>query len=129
MEGRLPYSIPATSGDQSCECDETVEDKGPIPVANYYLHTKDLSNPNAIKDIARTIRGGDWGDWRVPLTPTQPERLHGRSGFFLHGGMSPGSAGCVDIGGGLFGNAITDKVLQDILNDPDGRIPFRVRSN
>jgi RHS repeat-associated protein len=129
IEGRAPYSVPATSGDPSCSCNETVKNRGPIPVANYYLNVSDLTNPSPIKDIARNWRGGDWGDWRVPLKPTQPERLYGRSGFFLHGGAFPGSAGCVDIGGGLFGDPTTDKVLKDILNDPDGKIQFKVRSN
>ncbi len=128
IEGRLPYSVPATSGTPNCGCDETAKNKGPIPSANYYLYVKDLTNPGFFGDVARNLRG-DWGDWRVPLTPTRPGELHGRSGFFLHGGSFPGSAGCIDIGGGLTGNPITDRVLQDILSDPDGRIPFRVRSN
>lgn len=35
-----------------------------------------------------------------------------------------GSAGCIDVGGGIFGN---DKLLNDLLRDPDGRIPLLVR--
>ena len=80
-------------------------------------------------DIARLLRrhGGDWGDWRVPLHPSAGTNAFGRGGFFLHGGMFPGSAGCIDAGGGLFGDEITDRIMRDILNDPDGRIPVIVR--
>lgn len=69
---------------------------------------------------------GDWGDWRVPLIPQKGTKTYGRSGFFLHGGSIPGSAGCVDFGGGLFGNQDSDRLLRDILNDPDGVIPVIV---
>ncbi len=127
VEGRLPYSIPASSGNPECGCDETTVNKGPIPTGNYYLYKNNLTNPGFIGDIARTLRGGDWGDWRVPLVPTSGTRTFGRSGFFLHGGFKKGSAGCIDVGGGLFGNSDTDRLLQDILNDPDGRVPVRVR--
>lgn len=50
----------------------------------------------------------------------------GRSGFFLHGGTIPGSAGCIDIGGGLLGSAETDRLLMGILADTDGKIPLTV---
>ena len=29
-------------------------------------------------------------------------------------GAIPGSAGCTDFGGGIFGNSLTDELLQDI---------------
>lgn len=34
--------------------------------------------------------------------------------FFLHGGDTEGSAGCIDIGGGIFGNGDT-KMLKTII--------------
>ncbi len=86
---------------------------------------KYISNPGVVGDIARSLRG-DWGDWRVPIVPTKGTNTYGRDKFFLHGGFKAGSAGCIDIGGG-FGNDITDQILRDLLNDPDGKIPVRVR--
>lgn len=127
VQGRPPYQVPATSGVPNCGCDETTPDKGPIPIGNYYIFPKDLTNPGAIGDIARTLRGGDWGDWRVPIVPTKGTNTHGRDGFFLHGGFRPGSAGCIDVGGGLFGDSNTNQILNDLLIDPDGKIPLRVR--
>jgi len=126
VDGRSPYSIPASSGRPNCGCDETSRDKGPIPVGNYYLFTKNITNPGVIGDIARNLRG-DWGDWRVPLDPTKGTKTYGRDGFFLHGGSYSGSAGCIDVGGGIFGDAVTDQLLKDLLNDPDGKVQVRVR--
>ena len=91
------------------------------------MHTKDLTNPGIIGDIARNFRG-DWGDWRAPLVPTKGTKTHGRDGFFIHGGGITGSAGCIDLGGGLFGDELTNRLLQDILNDPDGKVQVRVRN-
>ncbi len=126
LKGRFPYTMPASSGRVDCDCDETVRDKGPIPFGNYYLYAKDLTNPGLVGDIARNLRG-DWGDWRAPLVPTKGTKIHGRDGFFLHGGGIKGSAGCIDVGGGFLGNEYTDRLLLDILNDPDGKVQVRVR--
>jgi len=62
----------------------------------------------------------------MPLNPNNGTQTHGRSGFFLHGGQFPGSAGCIDIGGGLHGDENTNRVLNDIMNDPDGDVPVTV---
>jgi hypothetical protein len=81
---------------------------------------------------ARVLRGliremrGNWGDWRDPIHPLPRVNTYGRSGFFLHGGNWPGSAGCVDAGGGFNGNHWTDKLLNDLLADPEGIVPVVV---
>lgn len=38
-----------------------------------------------------------WGDHRVALKPADGTNTYGRSGFFIHGGAIPGSAGCIDL--------------------------------
>jgi hypothetical protein len=126
LPGRSSYYFPATSGRPNCGCDETSKDNGPIPRGDYTINPNDLSNPPWYKDIPRNTRG-DWGDWRVPMIPNPGTNTYGRSGFFMHGGALPGSAGCIDIGGGLFGNSTTDQLLNDILNDPDGKVPVFVK--
>lgn len=124
--GATPYSIIATSGRGSdmnrpeCECKKNT---GPIPRGNYMAFMWNLSNPGAFGDLLRNMRG-DWGDWRVPLTPIGGTST--RSGFFLHGGSNPGSAGCIDAGGGIWGDANTDRLLNDLLQDPDGKVPLTV---
>ncbi len=62
-------------------------------------------------------KGSDWGDWYVPLNPVPGTEIFGRSGFYLHGGVFPGSAGCIDIGGGVIGNENTKKLMHDIVNE------------
>ena len=122
------YTMPVTSGRDSCTNRPTCDTKpniGPIPSGSYYANANDLTNPGIIGDVLRNFRG-DWGDWRIPLNPKKGTNTHGRSGFFLHGGALSGSAGCIDFGGGPFGNGNTDRLLSDLLNDPNGIIPVIV---
>jgi len=126
--GRSPYEIPATSGTGACLNNSSCADKpyeGPIPPGDYEANTGDLSDPGAVGDWLRN-RLGDWGDWRVPLTPADGTDTQGRDGFFLHGGEDPGSAGCVDVGGGETGDSTTDRLLGDLKSDPDGVVPVTV---
>jgi len=58
--------------------------------------------------------------------PRPWNRAKGRNNFFLHGGMFQGSAGCIDIGGGLHGDATTDFVRDELQRDPDGIIELDV---
>jgi RHS repeat-associated protein len=125
-----PYRIPATSGRDECMNQPKCSDeffRGPIPPGLYALDTRLLSKPGFFARLARNTLG-DWGEWRAPLTPAAGTPLpKSRTGnFFLHLGRFPGSAGCIDIGGGLFGNPVTDQVLRDLLSDPDGLVPVEV---
>lgn len=133
MPGRKPYQIDATSGRGKCENNpgcERREDEGPIPRGGYYIDPNQIDNPPLLDDLRRNFRtprsagGGDWGDWRVRIYPTPGTQRFGRTGFYLHGGYFDGSAGCIDIGGGIFGD---DRLLNDLRRDPDGRIPLSVR--
>lgn len=124
-QNTLPYTIyNVTSGQPGhSACDSG---KGPVPSGGYSLFTSEISNPGIIGDFLRN-QIGDWGDWRVPLHPDSDTDTHGRSGFFLHGGSKPGSAGCIDVGGGAYGNSITNRLLKDILLDSDGLVPLVVQ--
>ena len=131
--GRRPYDINVTSGKGKCEnkpkC-EQMPDKGPIPRGNYEIYPSRIDNPSLMNDLRRNFRdgrsqgGGDWGDWRVRIYPLPGTKRFGRTGFYLHGGWWDGSAGCIDIGGGIFGN---DKLLKDLQRDPNDKIPLLVR--
>jgi RHS repeat-associated protein len=124
--GGRAYYVPATSGRPNCECDEKDRNRGPIPGGRYLLLPAELSNPGPIKDYFRN-KLADWGDWRVPLHPLPGTKTHGRSGFKLHGGSLPGSAGCIDIGGGTYGDFLTNRVLRDLLRDKNGKVVVTVR--
>ncbi|MCH9686128.1 MAG: DUF2778 domain-containing protein, partial [Deltaproteobacteria bacterium] len=88
--GRAPYTNRASAVRRRNE--------GPIPLGTYRINASELSDPGVLGDMARGLTG-DWGDWRVRLHPTGSTRTFGRDGFFLHGGSSRGSAGCIDFGG------------------------------
>ena len=127
MPGRHPYFVPITSGRGQCMNDSKCSSKtneGPTPPGPYVINVSEMSDPGPLHDLLRQFRG-DWGDWRVPLRPEQGNNTR-RSGFFIHGGIFPGSAGCIDIGGGIWGNALTNQLRNDLLADPDGNVPVNV---
>ncbi|HZY60569.1 MAG TPA: hypothetical protein VFE56_12455, partial [Candidatus Binataceae bacterium] len=102
----------------------------PIPGGEYLILTKEISQPNFLWTYLRNnpINGADWGGWRVPLHPEPGTKTFGRSGFFLHEGyLSLGSAGCINVGGGLSGNTSTRQLLKDLRADPDGIVPLKVK--
>jgi len=138
--GEKPYEVPATSGLGKAMNNPEIESEkniGPIPRGEYEIHSEDVSNPGRFKDWIRNIKmpkflswirfSGDWGDWRVRIIPKEGTNTFGRKGFFLHGGEEPGSRGCIDIGGGKYGNEVTTRVLYDIIMDPDRIVPLSVR--
>lgn len=71
---------------------------GPIPEGDYWL------DPRQLQDLRdRWLYGlrfeGPWGTHRITIHPFDATRTFGRGGFFIHGGESPGSAGCIDLTG------------------------------
>ena len=97
----------ATSGRDGYQSKEfqSVASKGPIPEGSYSV------NPANTQSIVRDIgmyskweggcwsRGGKdaWGTIRTWITPMKGTNTYGRSGFSIHGGKVPGSAGCIDL--------------------------------
>lgn len=127
------FTIPATSGRGACENSNSsscmsAPFEGPIPVGMYYIDPADLSDPNIIGDLARNYRPdspGDWGDFRVRIKPFSSTNTFGRDGFFLHGGSYSGSAGCIDVGGGILGNQQTN-LLKLAIRASSGAIFLQV---
>lgn len=110
-------TIDATTGNGSCLNNSSIECQsaaweGPLPVGSYVIRKEDLSDPGLMRGAYRNLRHGDWGDWRIRLYPKEGAEfdLYERDNFFLHGGSLPGSAGCIDIGGGLLGSKNTDTI-------------------
>jgi RHS repeat-associated protein len=111
---------------------EGVSFQGPIPSGEYFFNASEISDPHLLWDIfLRQLWNNrdDWGDWRAPLRniPDAGHPVHGRDRFFIHGGARPGSAGCIDIGGGRLGNNFTNLILQMAAADRDGVIRVFVR--
>lgn len=98
-----------TSGREGYQNPESqkLKDKGPIPEGQYNV---DPARTQSISDISSWDRfkgnfgGGtwpglekSWGEHRTWLTPVGETNTFGRSGFTIHGGAVPGSAGCIDL--------------------------------
>lgn len=94
-----------------------VDGHGPIPQGQYSFNPRAIQSWNnlgvanqigsTLSPLLRPVRGkgtggwpggyNSWGDQRVWLTPDAATRTYGRSGFSIHGGRFPGSAGCIDL--------------------------------
>jgi len=107
-------TIPATSGIEGVT-DPSIVNKGPIPPGDYELDPAEISQTS----WKRKLDPRDWGEYRVPLKPLEGTDLQGRSDFMLHGGVKPGSAGCIDIGR-------ADHWVFPLLQRQSGRILVRV---
>jgi type VI secretion system (T6SS) effector TldE1-like protein len=68
--------------------------EGPIPEGEYWIQPSELQD-NAWYRV-RNPRSA-WGDHWITIHPFPSTRTQGRGGFFIHGGSSPGSAGCIDL--------------------------------
>lgn len=99
-------AISGREGYQSAQF-QNVEDKDPLPEGRWivrqdrYQKIPDRAWYEKIAaEFGRTKwPGGEsaWGRNRVWLHPLGGTETHGRTGFSIHGGDSPGSAGCIDL--------------------------------
>ncbi len=99
-------AISGKSGYQSGK-HQKLADKGPIPEGTWLVKQ---NQSQAIGDrawyeviaaeLGRTAwPGGEsaWGKHRIWLEPADDTNTHSRTGFSIHGGDDPGSAGCIDL--------------------------------
>lgn len=104
-EGVRNYSWPAVSGrvgtdgkfDNSAQR-QAQRGEGPIPAGRYWVDPAELWersywNPFQQMRVPRP----SWGDYRLTIHIHPGTKTHGRGGFFIHGGSTPGSAGCIDL--------------------------------
>ena len=104
----------AVSGRPGYQSSEYQDQKstGPIPEGTYvarqeqlqFMDLKGLIVGSAV--VVKEDSGGkwpgsyySWGNSRVWLEPSKETNTYGRDNFSIHGGMWPGSAGCIDMTG------------------------------
>src|SRR5262249_48885269 len=116
--GRAPYKMFGSSGNFG-ECMNNVacegqQDTGPTPRGKWEIHPHSPGEMK-VRKPGRPFPEGDWGSFRVQLHPS-PDVLrfiheHDRdpNSFFLHGGEHSGTAGCIDVGGGEWGDPMTKR--------------------
>jgi len=102
-------------------------ENGPIPAGNYTMNMNEAPNMTTYENLKGTIGGflgkmglgkrglfpggrSSWGDGRIDINPdnvfvspsNNPFDLGvTRGGFTIHGGSTPGSAGCIDLCSGF----------------------------
>ena len=114
QNGQLQYNLDGQSGgdDYQSGIHQNVPNKGPIPEGTYYAD-QDQRQSLTMNNIALKLgeklglnmkQKSDWSgnpiSWgisRVWLRPDANTNTYGRSGFSIHGGLTKGSAGCIDI--------------------------------
>ncbi len=67
--------------------------EGPIPAGEYWINPTELWE----RSWYRFDQTAPWGDYRITLHVMPATVTHGRGGFFIHGGSTAGSAGCIDL--------------------------------
>jgi hypothetical protein len=72
---------------------QKLKDTGPIPAGEYWILPKQLAQPFMQSDA--------WGRYRITIHQRPTTDCFGRGGFFIHGGTTFGSAGCVDLAKGM----------------------------
>ena len=108
---------------------------GPIPEGTYYTNQNErqsltlknillkLADKLGVNSFEKSSWSGNpisWGLNRVWLKPDSNTNTYGRDGFSIHGGLTKGSKGCIDI------PWQTDE-LSDYLDDCQFSVPVKVK--
>ena len=72
---------------------QKMRDTGPIPSGDYWILPKQVAQPKFSSD--------SWGRYRITIHQRPTTEAYGRGGFFIHGGATFGSAGCIDLAKGM----------------------------
>ena len=104
--GSLVNNLDGMSGqtDYQNRASQSIPNKGPIPEGTYYANQDQRQNID-FRNAAFGIVGAgawpgsikSWGLRRVWLQPDADTNTYGRTNLSIHGGLSKGSRGCIDI--------------------------------
>ena len=106
--GQVVQSWPAVSGRPGFQTPDHQGEKnrGPLPEGEWVIRQggyQQIPQGGVAKwyERVKNWSGGEdsWGKERVWVEPMQGTDAKGRSGFSVHGGKEPGSAGCIDLTG------------------------------
>jgi hypothetical protein len=107
VSGAVGQSFPAVSGtpDPQGNFDysparQQLENAGPIPEGEYWIAPAQMKSlwyyPADWVPLAGRPKAA-WGSHRITIHPFDSTVTFGRGGFFIHGGETPGSIGCIDL--------------------------------
>jgi hypothetical protein len=132
--GKCIVSIPAVSGHASSDgefdysiCNQATTG-GPIPEGTYYVNISGYEECSLFDALIGVFGFGhfpggsvSWGDGKNRIYPNSLDIYNpctgetvSRSGWYLHGGLIPGSSGCIDLGPrmGLVASAMANVTWQ-----------------
>ena len=72
----------------------TIKNSGLIPEGIYWINPDELWTISWYK---KPFMEDSWGKYRVTIHPFTTTHTFHRGGFFIHGGKTPGSLGCIDL--------------------------------
>ena len=112
QDGRRVMSYPAISGNVNNQSAQytNLRDLGPIPEGEWLLKRgsgQDYNNAERMSWLQELNpkrnprwyeKEDNWGKSRIPIQPQEGTNTYGRDSMYIHGGTTPGSAGCVDLG-------------------------------
>jgi len=81
---------------------QNISKEGPIPIGWWSVDPKNTLNyyaeQNVIQKLIWEFEYGSWGFYKTPIKPIGENlEIKRNSGFSIHGGVVPGSAGCIDL--------------------------------
>lgn len=101
---------------------QKIADQGPIPESEYWIQPAELQE-NAWYRL-RNPRAG-WGNYWITIHPYPSTETYKRGGFFIHGGSTPGSAGCIDLSINM--NRFVEALADELKEKGICYIPLTVR--
>lgn len=90
--------VASASSENPGVTDTNLPYKGPMPPGLWFFDPNDISSSGVVRTVGNALRLSDWGTARVVLQPYIGTDTQGRTNLFIHGGTTPGSNGCIDIG-------------------------------
>ena len=129
---QLKHQLSGMSGQPGYQCTDyqNLPNKGPLPEGNYSVRQENrqkIDLPNAIKGLNPFRKTGtwpgsvlSWGKERAWLDPAPSNNMYGRNNFTIHGGLTKGSAGCIDI-------PWQTNTLSNYLDDCQEEVPLNVK--
>ena len=114
------YSAMSGKPNHQTARDMSIPDEGPIPEGRYILprNSGEHHEPGEWRTFDEFIsninlwktNSDAWGYSRIPIRALPETNTFGRHSMYVHGGITPGSAGCIDLTGNM------EDFYRDFLN-------------
>jgi hypothetical protein len=100
---------------------QKVADLGPIPEGSYWIRLDEIQS----NWLGMRRNAASWGNYWVTIHVFPGTKTHNRGGFFIHGGKTPGSIGCIDLTTEM--DLFVKDVRQEAGSKADCHVPLTVK--